>query len=142
MAKRVPFEPEHAARIRLQPRQIGAAGYATPTHYAKLAATASFSVLDGDEVVMCGGAFEIWPGRRLCWALLAESIGHRMVSCVRITRRFLAEVAAPRYELDVEVDHAEGHRFAQALGFTVETPRLRAFYPDGTDGTMYVRVTQ
>lgn len=141
MAKRVPFEPEHAARIALQPRQRAMAGYATPEHYRQLAAAPSFTVLDGDEVVMCGGAFELWPGRRLCWALLAERIGHRMTACVRATRRFLDEVAAPRYELDVERDHAEGHRFARLLGFEVETPQLRAYYPDGSDGTMYVRVT-
>lgn len=141
MAKRVPFEPAHAERIRLQPRQREMAGYATSGHYAKLAAMPSFSVLDGDEVALCGGVIEMWPGRCLCWALLAESIGHRMIVCVRATRRFLAEVAAPRYELDVEIDHAEGHRFARLLGFEVETPRLRTYYPDGSDGTMYVRVT-
>lgn len=140
MAKRVPFEPAHAERICLQPRQREMAGYATPEHYRQLAKAPSFSVLDGDEVVMCGGAFEMWPGRCLCWALLAEHIGHRMATCVRATRRFLEEVAAPRYELDVEHDHAEGHRFARLLGFDVETPQLRAYYPDGSDGTMYVRV--
>jgi len=141
MAKRVPFEAVHAERIHLQPRQRESAGYATPEHYRQLAAAPSFSVLDGDEVLMCGGAFEIWPGRRLCWALLAESIGHRMTACVRATRRFLAEVGARRYELDVEAGHDEGHRFAKLLGFEVETPRLRAYYPDGSDGAMYVRVT-
>ena len=141
MAKRVPFEPAHAERIRLQPRQREAAGYATPDHYRKLAAAPSFTVLDGDEVIMCAGAFELWPGRRLAWALLAESIGHRMIFCVRTTRRFMVELAAPRYELDVELDHEEGHRFARLLGFEVETPRMRAYYPDGKDGTMYVRVT-
>lgn len=140
MAKRVPFEPAHAERIRLQPRQVAATGYATPGHYRQLAAAPSFSVLDGDEVLMCGGAFSVWPGRVLCWALLAESIGHRMTACVRHTRQFLGEVAAPRFELDVEIDHAEGHRFARVLGFSPETPRMRSYYPDGSDGTMYVRL--
>jgi hypothetical protein len=140
MAKRVPFEPAHAERIRLQPRQRAAAGYATPAHYVKLALAPSISVLDGDEVLFCGGVIEMWPGRLLCWALLAESIGHRMIACVRAVRRFMAELDAPRFEMDVEVGHAEGHRFARLLGFELETPRLRAFYPDGSDGTMYVRV--
>jgi hypothetical protein len=141
MAKRVPFEAMHAERIRLQPRQRAMAGYATPDHYAKLAAMPAISVLDGDKVLLCAGVIEMWPGRRLCWALLAESIGHRMTACVRAIRRFIVELAVPRLEMDVEIDHAEGHRFARLLGFEVETPRLRRYYPDGSDGTLYVRVT-
>lgn len=139
MAKRVPFEPTHAERIRVQPRQVAMMGYATPEHYRQLAATPSFSVLDGDEVLMCGGAFEHWPGRAVCWALLSQSIGHRMTTCVRATRDFLAQHSAHRFEMDVERDHGEGHRFARLIGFAVETPVLARFYPDGTDGVMYVR---
>lgn len=140
MLKRVPFEPAHAARINLQPRQRADAGYASPQHYRQLAAAPSFSVLDGDEVLLCGGVIPMWPGRALCWALLAASIGHRMTGCVRTARRFLAEQPQRRLEMDVALDHFNGHRHAQLLGFAVETPRLRAYYPDGSDGSLYVRI--
>jgi hypothetical protein len=140
MVERVPFTPAHAARIRLQPRQLEAAGYASVDHYRKLAATPSIALLDGHNVLMCGGAFEIWPGRAVAWALLAESIGHRMTACVRHVRRFFDEINAPRVEMDVAVDHEEGHRFARLLGFELETPRARVYYPDGSDAAIYVRV--
>lgn len=141
MAKRVPFEAAHAERIRLQPCQHEGASYADRRHYEELAKTPAFTVMDGDEVLMCAGVLQVWPGRHVCWSMLAEGIGHRMVSCVRHALRFLAEQPAGRYEMDVEVGHAEGARMAKALGFDLETPRLKSFYPNGGDGTMYVRVT-
>lgn len=141
MAKRVPFEAAHAERIRLQPCQHEGASYADRRHYEKLAKTPAFTVMDGDEVLMCAGVLQVWPGRAVCWSMLAEGIGHRMVACVRHALRFLAEQPAGRYEMDVEFGHAEGERMARALGFELETPRLRAFYPNGGDGTMFVRVT-
>lgn len=141
MAKRIPFEPGHAKQIRLQPRQQPAAHLVGDSHYVQLARAPSIAIVDGDEVLMCGGIFEIWPGRAIAWAMLAESIGHRMVSCVRIVRRFFDEQAVARVEMDVEVGHEEGHRFAHLLGFELESPRLRRYYPDGGDGALYVRIT-
>jgi len=123
MVKRVPFEAAHAARIRLQPRQHEGASYADRRHYEQLAQTPAFTVLDGDEVLMCAGVLEVWQGRHVCWAMLAEGVGHRMVSCVRHALRFLFEQAPGRYEMDVELGHGEGERLARALGFELETPR-------------------
>lgn len=142
MVKRVPFEASHAERIALQPCQHEGASYASRRHYEQLAQTPAFSVLDGDEVLMCAGVIQVWPGRHVCWSMLAESVGHRMVYCVRYALRFLAEQPAGRYEMDVEFGHAEGERLARALGFELETLRMTAFYPNGGDGTLYVRVTQ
>lgn len=141
MVECVPFAPEHAERIRLQPCQQAGHALSSPQAYRAMAAMPSFSVVDGDEVVMSGGIVELWPGRAICWALLAEHIGHRMTACVRATRKFLTSVTPHRLELDVQEGHEEGHRFARMIGFEKETERLRAFYPDGSDGTMYVRVT-
>lgn len=140
MVERVPFEPAHAARIRLQPRQKPATQLVGDSHYELLARAPSIALLDGDEVLMCGGVFEVWPGRGIAWAMLAERIGHRMTACVRAVRRFFNEQAIARVEMDVEIDHAEGHRFARLLGFEQESPRLRRYYPDGGDGALYVRI--
>lgn len=142
MAERIPFQADHAERIRLQPCQHEGASYADRRHYEDLARTAAFTVVDGDEVLMCAGVLQVWPGRFVCWSMLAEGIGTRMVSCVRHALRFLALQPAGRYEMDVEFGHDEGERMARALGFKLETPRLKSFYPNGGDGVMYVRVTQ
>jgi len=140
MARCVPFEAEHAARIRLQPCQQEGASYASPEHYEHLAKTPAFTVLDGDEVLMCAGSIPVWPGRSVCWAMLAESVGHRMIYCVRHALRFMYTQQPGRYEMDVELEHANGARMAKAMGFELETPRLKSFYPNGGDGAMYVRV--
>lgn len=140
MVRREPFQAEHAARIKLQPCQREGASYATDAHYRKLARTPAFTLLDGDEVLMCAGAIPVWPGRSVCWAMLAESIGHRMVHCVRQAVRFMHELQKGRYEMDVEMGHAEGGRLARAMGFSVETERMVSYYPNGNDAVMYVRV--
>ena len=142
MVKEIPFLPEHANQIKLQPCQQAIHAHSSERAFRAMAAAPSFTLVDGEEIVMCGGIVELSPGRAICWALMAESIGHRMTACVRTTRRFVRAQKPHRLELDVQIDHEEGHRFARMIGFTKETERLRAFYPDGSDGTMYVWVTQ
>jgi len=141
MVERVPFLAEHAARIKLQPCQLEGASYASPAHYVQLAKTPAFTLLDGDEVLMCAGAIPVWPGRSVCWAMLAESIGHRMVHCVREAVRFMHTLQKGRYEMDVEAGHEEGRRMARAMGFSLETERMVSYYPNGNDASMFVRVT-
>lgn len=141
MVDAVPFKAEHARAMRVQPRQAAWRDTAPDAHFRALEQRASVTILDGDEVLMCGGSIEIWPGRKILWALLAEGIGTRMTVCTRITRRFVRAEFNGRMELDVERDHAEGHRFARLLGFEKETDRLVSFYTGGLDGTMYVKVS-
>lgn len=141
MVEAVPFKAEHARAMRVQARQRDWRDSTPDAHFRALEHRASVTIKDGDEVLMCGGSIEIWPGRKILWALLAEGIGTRMTSCTRITRRFVRAEFNGRMELDVERDHAEGHRFAQLIGFEKETDRLRSFYTGGLDGTMYVKVS-
>jgi hypothetical protein len=135
----VPFQPEHTDRIRLQPRQRGWAGSVTPDTLAFLATQPSITVLDGDEVLMCGGWFPLWPGRGAAWSLMAEGIGARMTGVVRAGRKVLDTFNGWRLELDVETDFDEGHRLARLLGFELESPCLSGYYPSGADAAMYVK---
>lgn len=140
MLNTIPFKAEHARAMRVQPRQAAWRDAVPDAHFKALELHASVTIVDGEEVLMCGGSIEVWPGRKVVWALMADGIKHRMLVCARITRRFLNAQFTGRLELDVERDHLEGHRFAQLLGFEKETDRLRSFYTGGLDGTMYVRV--
>lgn len=140
MLKCVPFQPEHAARIRLQPSQRDGAALIQAKDYKALARLPSITMLDGDEVLAFGGVITVWPGRAICWASLAESIGHRMTFVIRTVKEFLTAQNPGRLEMDVQVDHPEGHRFACLLGFVQEIGRLRSYYPDGSDGALYAQV--
>ncbi|WP_157781439.1 hypothetical protein [Rhodanobacter denitrificans] len=126
--------------MRLQPRQRGWAGSVTPDTLAFLATQPSITVLDGGEVLMCGGWLPLWEGRAMAWSMLAEGIGTRMTGVVRAARRMTDTFTGRRLELDVERDHAEAHRLARLLGFTLETPCMPRFYPNGADAAMYVRI--
>lgn len=108
--------------------------------YKALAKLPSITMLDGDEVLAFGGVITVWPGRAICWASLAESIGHRMTFVVRTIKLFLTVQNPGRLEMDVQWGHHEGNRFASLLGFNVECLRLRNFYPDGSDGVLYAQV--
>lgn len=142
MVKAIPFKAEHARTMRIQPRQAAWRDSAPDVHFRALEARGAVTVVDGDEILMCGGSIEVWPGRKVVWALMAEGIKHRMTACARITRRFIEGQFTGRMELDVERDHPEGHRFARLIGFEKETDRLKAFYTGGLDGTMYVKVNR
>jgi hypothetical protein len=141
MVNVIPFKAAHARAMRVQPRQAGWRDAAPDAHFVALESHPSLTIMDGERPVMSGGVIQVWPGRKVVWALMAEDIGHRMTACTRITRRFLDSQFTGRLELDVERDHAEGHRFARLLGFEKETDRLVSFYTGGLDGTMYVKVS-
>lgn len=136
------FRAEHARVMRIQSRQAAWRESVPDAHFRALESHPSLTILDGDYPLIAGGVIQVWPGRKVAWAILAADIGHRMTTCTRITRRFLDSHLPGRLELDVERDHEEGHRFARLLGFEKETDRLRSFYTGGLDGTMYVKVSR
>lgn len=140
MLELIPFRAAHARALRVQPRQAAWRDSTPDAHFAALEQHPSMTIVDGDYPLITGGVIQVWPGRKVVWALMAADIKHRMTACTRITRQFLDAQFTGRLELDVERDHIEGHRFAKLLGFEKETDRLRSFYTGGLDGTMYVRV--
>lgn len=98
----------------------------------------SWTVVVDGEPVACGGTMMQWPGRHQAWMYLNKDSGQHMLLVTRAVRRALDKVAG-RVELTVRSDFEQGHRWAKMLGFTVESPKLEAFGPEGEDHTGYVR---
>ena len=98
----------------------------------------SWTIVADGSPVACGGTIEQWHGRHIAWAFLSEDSGPHMRY---ITRKSREIVAAPkgRVEMTVRCDFAAGHRWAPLLGFSVETPMLAMYGPEGEDHTGYVR---
>lgn len=94
-------------------------------------------VVENDPLV-CAGTVQQWPGRHVAWAYLGDDTGPHMRWITREVQQNLTRVQG-RIELTVRCDFPAGHRWAEMLGFKVETPRMEGFGPEGEDHTGYVR---
>jgi hypothetical protein len=91
-----------------------------------------------EEPLLCGGTIEQWPGRHIAFAYLNKTTGSHMIFTTKEAVRLLNN-AKGRLEFTVRKDFEKGHRWARLLGFTVETPLMRAFGPEGEDHVGYVK---
>jgi len=97
-------------------------------------------VLDGMPI-LCGGTIEQWKGRHIGWAWLSAKTGPNMLAATRAAVK-LMDRAWGRVECTVREDYAIGHRWARMLGFTVETPVLLKYGPEGENHVGYVRFSK
>ncbi len=133
----VPFKPWQFHWLRKAEPGVMLVGSATLGLMESLGSRTG--VVDGD-VVFCAGVVPQWPGRYTAWALLSENSGPHMTWITRAVRAGL-ETVQGRVELTVRVDFPPGQRWAEILGFHVETPLLRKYGPDGEDHIGYVRIS-
>lgn len=100
-----------------------------------------YSARNGEgRVVFLGGVIEHWPGRGEAWAVFDRDCKKEFFSLFLAIRRLLKVCPTKRIEAVVDYDFGEGHRLAIALGFEVETFRMRNYRQNGKDATMYVRI--
>ena len=100
----------------------------------------AFSIEARGRLICCAGIQELWHGRGNAWAFLSVDSGPFMLALVRAARRFLLQAPFSRIEAAVDCVFEPGHKLARALGFEVETTRLRKYCPRQRDHTLYVRI--
>lgn len=138
----VPFEAEHALKIVLQRAQALVDHGRRDEDYARALEQVGggYTAIDNGEVIACAGMVEQWPGRALAWAMLTDDLGPmRFVRVSRAIRRALDMAQWNRIEMQVDADHPQAIRWAELLGFEVES-KMRRFLPDGRDAFMFVRI--
>lgn len=126
---------DHLAQIRPQAAQSFEAavqGLAVPPGDGWAAVVAG-------QTVAAAGLIELWPGRAYAWALLDRDAGQHMVGIVRAIRSRLDAACLRRIEMAVDAEFKPGARFAELLGFHLES-RARAYFPNGGEGLVYVRI--
>lgn len=132
----VPFEQQHRDRLRPQPWQLDEMKDAPSRPVGQ-----AWAALVGDHPICIGGLYEIWRGRAYAWALLGEDAGPHMVSLTRAIRSQLDTAPFARIEIVVEENFRAAARWAQMLGFQLETPvALKCFLPSGRDAWIYSRI--
>jgi len=139
----VAFKPAHLHALELQDAQAYLSGQITSPGYAESLATVgqSFTVLDGETVIGCGGCMEMWEGRAIVWAIVSRHAGRLMVGIHRAVAGFLSASKYRRIEAWVDEGFEPGMRWAEMLGFTLETPEpMRGFRPSGGACFLYAKV--
>jgi RimJ/RimL family protein N-acetyltransferase len=142
----VPFEPWHAAKIKL--REFDAKAFAdmgiSPAAYAAIYVRGSgFSgVLDDGEVVACGGIVIPWPGSGHAWALTSELVEDYTLTFHKTFKRMIAflerEHGLRRIETPVHAQYVVSQRWLKRLGFRPESLMRR--WLGGEDYYQYVRL--
>jgi hypothetical protein len=137
------FQPEHWNEIKPQ-QGITVPLEPSRAHLELLASQPIARTLRTDgRVVAFLGFFEYWPGRGECWAVIDEHSGPVFVGVHRVAHRLLhQDCRVRRVEAIVECSFLAGHRWARILGFTQEAARMRHYYENGKDCSLYARVKE
>ncbi len=136
----VPFETSHLRLMNVQPSQQAVLQHVTDDFLSLLQNTNAFTAIVDGEIVACAGVIEYYKGRGEAWSYLSSDLGSNMVLVFRAIKNYLDTVDVRRIEMTVDVDFAEGHRFAKLLGFELEAPRMKAYDLDGRDKALYARI--
>lgn len=136
----VEFLPEHYKQIVAQPAQADLVGYMSNEDLDNYAKSNSFTGIKDGKPVICGGAIDVWPGRKIVWALLDSECGKYFVEVHRAVKRFFDTLDYSRIEAVVDREFLPGHRWVRSLGFDLEAPRMVAYLPNGRDASLYARV--
>lgn len=98
------------------------------------------AVDDDGQVVAIAGILPLWNGVGLAWAWLTRAWRKH---ARRITAEIIMNIELSKFhriELGVKSGFDAGARWAERMGFELETPCARKWGPDGADYAIYVRV--
>lgn len=143
----LPFAATHLDFLKLQPAQewlsaLLGDGSGLQIEQGGDGFTGVVNTAEGWQVVGCAGVVEVWGGRWQAWALMGKTTPQLFRQAHAGVARFLAAHPARRIETAVLCDFSNGHRWAKALGFRLETERMIGYGPDGKDYAMYVRTSE
>jgi len=134
----VPFEAKHVMMMQNRDSAID-----EPWSLAlekQLAGPAFTAIVDG-KVLGCAGLLLPWPGIGLAWMELSEEIGTHGRWLTLVTRRGLADLirvySLHRVEVVVLADSPRNQQWIEAIGFTRENGRARAYSSDRRDVIRY-----
>lgn len=141
------FLPYRAGHLRvLRPQEMQRADHAvlaSPGNAEALEEGFGLSAWDGLRCVGVSGVLPIMPHRAIAWAVLSDEAAPSMMQIIRKVSGALDLLPYRRIEMTVREDFKAGHRFARAIGMTLETPKpMRGYGANGDDEMMYSRIRE
>lgn len=141
--QKVPFKAAHAARINIQPAQAWMGDMLREPDMASLEQPHAYTLLDGDNPLICAGAVKLWEGRAYIWSFLSTDFTPRkFVAMHTFAKDWIATLPFERLEAAVEDSFKAGHRWVEVLGFVRETPGVMRKFMSGRDFVLYARVKE
>lgn len=140
----VKLKAEHLEQLMDQDYMAPMRPFITAAHAKNLeeAANTYTVVTATGRIAACGGLNKCWPGRAEAWAIFDLQLKSTAIFLAihNAVRNVLDACDFKRIECTVESDFKAGHRWAKALGFELEAPKLRAYMPGGADVSLYARI--
>lgn len=134
----VPLERDHLENIKLQDRDLYLRDIFLGPLRDFLLEKHSFSIIDGDQVLCCGGVLSN-GGRNSVWTLLAKNIKSKMPAVHSLAEKFIEDCPYRPLEADINPTVRNNKRWAEMLGF-VKSDRHKLL-PNGINADVYVRIS-
>jgi hypothetical protein len=137
----VPFTAE--AYFAIPPRREEAAvqDYKPLLVDRLLKSTVAYTLMDDQTPIVCGGLWLFWPGMGELWFHGSDESTRHAVPVFRHTKRlvtsWIKEYAIFRLQLTIDASFIASYRFAEALGFTLES-RMPRYGPNQETFLRYV----
>ena len=98
------------------------------------------SAIEDGEVIAIAGIMPKWEGSGIAWAWLTRGWFKHARAITEEVIRGLDASPLDRIEMAVKIDFDRGHRWAERLGFDLETQVAHKWGPDGASYSIYSRV--
>lgn len=135
------YKAEHLLALSLQEAQASAKKNITPENAKALEETTAFTAMADGKPLACAGIVQHWGGRYEVWSYLSLGVNPALFRKLHLAAKQVLSVhKGRRLEMYVDPNFMNAHRWAKALGFKLETPRLEKYWPDGRDAALYVRI--
>lgn len=142
MTQIVPFELEHYDRMGGLREPMSPAHFGTDYRVlldAYRQRGLAWSLLDGDEVIACGGIVILWPGVGEAWTVMGEKVKDYPLAVAKALREGIERSGLRRIQATVRIDDGKARKLIGLCGFKPEGI-LEGFGPDGADFVSYARV--
>ncbi len=136
----VPYKAEHLSRLTLQPAQEHLRPYLTEENLKLMEGDDSYTMLEDGVPIFCGGVVELWQNRGVMWCYIGGVSRKGFIGIHNITKQYIDLFPQKRLEFYVDENFENGHRWARALGFHLEAPRMEAFTISGSASSMYALI--
>lgn len=93
-----------------------------------------------DKLMLIGGIVPYWKDRGEAWAIFRPGFPQYFSALHDIAKSVLDSCPFRRIEATIQWDFVKGHEWVRALGFELEAPRLKSYFPNGKDGSLYAMV--
>jgi hypothetical protein len=141
MMEVVTFTVDHLKAMTHQESNRGMNWLEVTETFKSLEGETSYSLLDGDTVLICAGMVEMHKGRGVAWAYLSDDMSLRtMAKVTKYVKEGLKSSKFNRIEMQVDCDFDKAKNWAKHLGFEMECERMKAFTPDKRDCALYAMV--